>query len=249
MGEQRQKKVSEEDALKDAEKTINALKKQEVDSTKNTAEKKPASKTSAIRKTWQRSMKYKKILENFERAKKYPIDEALELIKKTSYSKFDGSVEVHINLEKTKKGETIRELIKLPHGTGKIIKAAVIDEKLAEKILKDKRTDFDILLATPQMMPKIGRIAKILGPQGKMPNPKSGTVTADPEKSLEEIKKGRTEFKADKQNIIHLVIGKTSWDSKKLMENYQVLMNSLTGKKLQSVTICATMGPGIKIAL
>ena len=140
-------------------------------------------------------------------------------------------------------------MIKLPHGTGKIIKAAVIDEKLAEKILKDKRTDFDILLATPQMMPKIGRIAKILGPQGKMPNPKSGTVTADPEKSLEEIKKGRTEFKADKQNIIHLVIGKTSWDSKKLMENYQVLMNSLTGKKLQSVTICATMGPGIKIAL
>ena len=193
--------------------------------------------------------KQKRALLEVDRSKRYPLDEAIELAKKTSYSKFPGSLEVHVKLEKTKKGESVRGIIQLPHGNGKEINAAVIDDEIIEKILKDKNTKYDILIATPQMMPKIAKIAKILGPLGKMPNPKSGTVTTEPEKAIEEIKKGKVEYKADKQGIIHLTLGKINWDDNKLKENFQTLLNQLTGQKLNSVVLCATMGPGIKVNL
>lgn len=255
MGEQRNKKVSNEEALAEAEKTLKALEVKQEDAktqkensvTKGVKEQKPTSKKKEG-KAKVRSEKYKKSMGLVDRSKLYQLDDAFDLLKKTSYSKFDGSVEVHIRLEKLKKGETVRGLMQLPHGTGKELRAAVIDEALIEQIIKDKKTSFDVLIATPEMMPKIARIAKILGPLGKMPNPKSGTITANPNKAIEEIKKGKTEYKADKQNIIHLVIGKTSWDKNKLKENLTSVSNTLVGKKLQSITICATMGPGIKIA-
>ena len=249
MGEQRNKKVSEEEALKEAEKTLGELKekkteKKPLDDTWGKEDKKKVEKGPKYR-----SKKYLDAKSVIDRNKYYPVDEAFDLVKKTSYSKFAGSVEVHIRLEPSKKKESVRGLVQLPHGTGKELKAAVIDEKMIEEIIKNKTTDYDILLVTPEMMPKIAKIAKILGPQGKMPNPKSGTVSANPEKSLEEIKKGKTEFKADKQGIIHLVIGKTSWESGKLRDNFKVIVNALQGQKLQSATVCATMGPGIKLAL
>jgi len=263
MGEQRNKKVSEEEALKEAEKTLNELKgkktqdghakieepKEEKKDKKESLDDTRDKEKKVEKGPKYRSKKYLNARSIIDRNKYYPINEALDLVKKTSYSKFAGSVELHIRLELSKKKESVRGLIQLPHGTGKELKAGVIDDKMIEEIIKNKKTDYDILLATPQMMPKIARIAKILGPQGKMPNPKSGTVTATPEKSLEEIKKGKSEYKADKQGIIHLLIGKTSWENNKLVENYKTVMTSLIGQKLQTVTACATMGPGIKIAL
>lgn len=259
MGEQHAKKISEEEALKEAEKTLGELKEKKAEAAKDISEmgkKKPFEETQdkdEKKKTEKvpkfRSKKYLVARSAIDRNKLYPIDEAIELVKKTSYSKFPGSVELHIRLEPAKKKEAVRGLVQLPHGTGKELKAGIINEKMVEEILKNKKTDYDILLATPEMMPKIARIAKILGPQGKMPNPKSGTVSPTPEKSLEEIKKGKTEYKADKQEIIHLVIGKTSWDDNKLKDNFKAIINSVGGHKLQSVTICATMGPGIKVSL
>lgn len=251
MGEQKNKKISEEEALEEANKTLNALKKKDEDdgAEKKTEKNKEKSQAKVkVGKAKVRSEKYKKSLELVDRKKMYALSDALDLLKKTSYSKFDGSVEVHFRLENTKKGDLVRGLMQLPHGTGKDIKVAVIDEKMIDQIIKDKNTKYDILIATPDMMPKIARIAKILGPLGKMPNPKSGTVTSNPSQTEKEIKSGKTEYKADKQNIIHLVIGKVSWDKNKLEENFKTAINTLTGKKLQSVVICSTMGPGIKIA-
>lgn len=289
MGEQKVKKVSEEEALAEAEKTLQELKKKKVPTElhsvefrssdresstpsgdprpgsvgkekikreveKEKEEEKKAPKRSQAekvkkKKVKQRSQKYKKALELVDRNKLYSLNEALDLVRKTSYSKFEGSVEIHLRLEKAKKRESIRGLIQLPHKVGKEAKAAVLDEDLIKKIVKDKRTDYDILLATPEIMPKIAKIAKILGPQGKMPTPKSGTVTNDPKKSLEEIKSGRIEYKADQGGNIHLSIGKVSWDKSKLKDNFQIIINALASQKLQSIVVSATMGPGIKIAL
>ena len=260
MGELRQKKVSEKDALKEAEETLDALKgvkeKKEASvesadekSAQSAAETKVEAKKVKVGKAKHRSSKYKKAFEQVDRNKFYSFDEALELVKKTSYSKFDGSIEVHIGLEKVKKGDTVRGLIQFPHQAGKEVKATVLDEALVEKIFTAKKTEFDILLASPEMMPKIAKIAKILGPQGKMPNPKSGTITNDPQKVIEEIKAGRWEYKADEQGNIHLVIGKVSWDKEKLTENYKVLQHALANRKLRSVTLSATMGPGVKVQL
>jgi len=260
MGEQRNKRISEADALAEAEKMLDALKKeknpnQDGDTAGEETKQADAKETDAkktrtkVGKAKVRSAKYKKSLTLVDRNKKYSVPEALELVKNTTYSKFPGSVEVHLRLEGHKKGEAVRGILQLPNGSGKEVNAAILDDKMIEEILKNKRTEHDVLIATPEMMPKIARVAKILGPQGKMPSPKSGTVTKDPEKILAEIKKGRTEYKADSQGIVHVVIGKTNWEPKKLEENYKSLLNSLVGKKLSSITICATMGPGIKVSL
>jgi large subunit ribosomal protein L1 len=243
------KKVSEQEALEEAEKTLKALDESKAEFEESKDEKKSTKKTKKEGRAKIRSVKYKKSLELVDRTKFYTLDDALDLVKKTAYSKFDGSLEVHVRLQKLKKGESVRGMVQLPYGTGKEIKAAVLDDALIEKIIKDKKTSYDMLFATPDMMPKIARIAKILGPQGKMPNPKSGTVTSDPKKALEEIKNGKTEYKSDKQGIIHQTIGKASWDKKKLEENYTAFVNILSNQKLQSIAICATMGPGIKIAI
>lgn len=234
-----EKKVDEEVEVKEVEKT--EKKKETVEKSKTSAKKES--------KPRQRSIKYKKALELVDRSKKYSIDEAIELAKKTSYSKFDGSLEIHARLEKSKKTDNVRGLLQLPHGNGKTVKAVLLDDKIIESILKNKKTEYDVLVATPDMMPKIARIAKILGPQGKMPSPKSGTVTTDPDKILKEIQAGRSEYKADANGNIHISIGKLSWDDTKLLENYKVAINALAAQKLQSITLSATMGPGIKIEL
>lgn len=260
MGEQKNKKVSEEEALVEAEKTLKMLEEKKEESKekpvepKAETEKKPAkvAKTKLrSKKPKFRSRKYQEAAKLVDRTKLYGIDEALELVKKTAYTKFPASVELHIRLVLDKKGkpEALRGLINLPHPTGKKINAAVIDEELIAKIQKEKSANFDLLLAKPEMMPKMARIAKILGPKGLMPNPKSGTITSDPEKTLKEIQGGRIEYKTDSFGIIHLIIGKTTDESKKLNENYQALLAVLPINKLQKINVCATMGPSIKIKL
>ncbi|EKD55915.1 MAG: 50S ribosomal protein L1 [uncultured bacterium] len=313
MGEQKNKKVSEEDALKEAEAMLKMLENQkekavtsdEVTSDMEKNEEQKDSETekqkdnksgelgvessgekveenesetksneesvhpersrgasSAVKKKSAkvkakgpkiRSKKYQEKYALVDRSKFYSFDEALELVKKTSYVKFDASVEMHVRLvaPKTKKTkqEQIRNTVQLPHSIGKEPKVGIVDEAMAEQILKDKSTDFDILLATPAMMPKIARLAKILGPQGKMPNPKTGTVTTDVEKTLKEIKSGRVEYKSDDTGNIHQMIGKVSFDNKKLEENYRAIISAISVSKIQSIVLSATMGPGVKVKL
>ena len=183
----------------------------------------------------------------------YNLKDALELIKNTSYTKFDASVEMHIKLNPPKnkkiKQEQVRGMLQLVHSTGKEPNVAILDEALVEQIIKNKKTSFDILIATPEMMPKIARLAKILGPQGKMPNPKTGTVTADPQKAIAEIKSGRAEYKSDNTGNIHLMFGKVSFDTEKLEENYKAVASAVGLNKISRISLSATMGPGVKVKL
>lgn len=224
------------------EKTVQEISKEK---------EKPAKeiKKTKIGKAKIRSKKYQDVLKLIDRKRIYELSEALDLIKKTSFSKFPGQVEVHLRvLNKAGKPENLRGTLKYPHETGKKIKIVILDEKEIQKIQKTKKTDFDVALATPEMMPQVGKLAKILGPKGKMPNPKSGTVTANPEKTKKELEEGLSEYKTDTYGIIHQVIGKVSYDPKNLIENFQCLVAAVPREKIASIYLCATMGPSIKVA-
>lgn len=247
MGEKRAKKQTEEEILAEAEKTIAEV-KEKVELTDK--EEKDSSKVKKIKAGKRaRSIKYIEAVSKVDKNKFYPLEEALELVRATSYSKFDGSIEAHIKIKIKKGQDNLRGTINLAHGVGKVTKVAIVDEAMIEKILKDKKTEFDVLLARPEMMPKLAKVAKILGPAGKMPNPKTGTITTDPEKAIEEFKAGKMEYRADSYNIIHQVIGKVSFDTSKLMDNYKTLFAVLPQTRVQSITLCSTMGPGIKVKL
>ncbi len=199
-----------------------------------------------------RSLRYLERIALVDRAKRYSVPEALELVKKTSYANFDSTVEIHIHVKsKGKKGseEAQRGVVHLPHGTGKTPRIAIANEELIEKVSSTKRADFDILIATPELMPALAKVAKILGPVGKMPNPKYGTVTQNPDELKKEIEAGRREWRADAGNNIHLPIGKLSWDEKKLNENLAVVFAAVPSTKIASATLSATMGPGIPLEI
>lgn len=252
MGAQKEKKVSQDETLKEAEKQLDNQKKKKIEA--EIKGEKPEStkrtKTKKVKPQKIRSQRYIKVKELVDRNKKYKLEEAIELAKKTSYSKFEGSIELHIKLIKSKKQvQPIRQLVNLPHGTGKKINIIILDEEEIAKIAKSKKTDFDVAIATPQIMSRIAKIAKILGPKGLMPNPKSGTITTEPQKTKEELEKGKVEIKEDSTGIIHQLVGKTSWDDKKIKENIDTILKYIPSSKLQNITICATMGPGIKIAI
>ncbi len=177
--------------------------------------------------------------------KLYKLEEAIGLAKKVSYSKFDGTVSLAIRIAKSKKtDESIRGTIRLPHGTGKKVKVAVASEELIEEIKKGK-TDFDLLVATPEMMPRLAQVAKILGPKGKMPNPKDGTVVDDPQAHLEELGERIVRFRADAHRNVHIPVGRVSWADEKLLENIQAALKTLASEKKLSVTLSPTMGPGV----
>lgn len=222
-----------------------------------------------------RGKKYRAITEKIDKSKSYSSEEAFKLVKKSKIAKFDESVEVHVKLDiDTKKGEQqVRGAIVLPHGVGKAKRIAVVtstkakeaeeagadvvgDENLIEKIKLGKIENFDVLVATPEMMPKLAKVAKILGPRGLMPSPKTETVTEKVEETVKMLKKGKISFKNDTSGIIHQVIGKLSFEEKKLQENYEAFLgavqkakpNGLKGKYIVSISTCSTMGPGIKIA-
>ncbi len=222
-----------------------------------------------------RGKKYQEAAKLINRAELYDIEPAFDLVYKTSVAKFDETVEAHFRLgvDGRHADQQVRGAIVLPNGTGKTVRVLVFAkgekaheaeaagadyvgaEELAQKIQQESWFDFDVVVATPDMMGVVGRLGKLLGPKGLMPSPKSGTVTMDVTKALQEIKAGKVEYRLDKLNIIHTPIGKVSFGPEKLRENYAALVEAIIkakpaaakGQYIRSAAIATTMGPGIKI--
>ncbi|MDR2167260.1 MAG: 50S ribosomal protein L1 [Clostridiales bacterium] len=219
--------------------------------------------------------KYREKLTLFDKMAQYEPAEALDLVQKTSFAKFDETVECHIRLgvDSRHADQQVRGAVVLPHGTGKTARILVFAkgdkakeaeeagadfvgaEEFIPRIQNDGWFDYDVVVATPDMMGVVGRLGKILGPKGLMPNPKSGTVTADVAKAIADIKAGKVEYRLDKTNIIHVPMGKVSFGTEKLSENFQTLIQAIIkakpsaakGTYLRSITVCSSMGPGVKI--
>lgn len=219
--------------------------------------------------------KYTEVSKLVEKNKLYSKEEAIKLVKSTAVTKFDSSVEIamRLNLDTKKADQQLRGAFVLPNGTGKTKKVLVIakgdqakaaqaagadyvgDMDYLEKIEKENWFDFDTMIATPDMMPALGKLGKVLGPKGLMPNPKTGTVTMDTKKAVEEVKKGRVEYRTDSYGNIHALIGKVSFDEDKLLENLDAFVSLIIKNKpavvkgtyIKGITVSSTMGPGIKI--
>jgi len=191
------------------------------------------------------SKRYQQAAKLVDKNKTYPIKKAIALLKKVSLSRFNGTVEAHINVkEKGTSGN-----IFFPHGTGKKLRIVIADDKLLTKLAKGK-IDFDVLLATPKIMPKLAKFGKLLGPKGLMPNPKADTVIDDPDKKVKELSKGKVYFKTEKQApIIHLVFGKMDFKDNQLIENFKALINAIGPTKIKKVVIKSTISPGIKVEI
>lgn len=221
------------------------------------------------------SKRMKAVREKVDSKKVYSLEEAVKILKETSSVKFDSSVEVHVALGiDPKKGDQIvRSTVVLPHGNGKIKRVAAFtthtkeakeagadiigDEEFMAEIKKTGKCDFDVAIATPEIMPKLAVIAKILGQKGLMPNPKSGTISPDVAKMIQEIKKGKETFKNDDSANVHLAVGKISFDEAKIIENINTFIDSVKkakpvgykGTYIRSIAISSTMGPGLKVSL
>ncbi len=224
-----------------------------------------------------RSKRYQEMAKKVDKNKNYPIEQAISLVKETGTAKFDASVEVHIKLgiNPKKSDQQVRTAFTLPNGTGKtkIIAAFVSPDKekeakeagadivggqdLIDKIKSTGKIEFELTVSTPDMMPKLAIIAKTLGPRGLMPSPKNETITTNLKKTIGELKKGKVDFKSDDTGNVHQTIGKVSFDQKKLLENYNALIDALKKAKpstakgtfIQGISIASSMGPGIKIQL
>lgn len=222
-----------------------------------------------------RGKRYVEAAKLVDRANLYETAEAMELAKKTAVAKFDETIEAHIRTgcDGRHAEQQIRGAVVLPHGTGKEVKVLVFakgdkvaeaeaagaefvgGEELIPKIQNDGWFDFDVVVATPDMMGVVGRLGRVLGPKGLMPNPKAGTVTMDVTKAVKDIKAGKVEYRLDKTNIIHVPIGKASFSEEQLADNFQALIDAiikakpsaLKGQYLKSITVTSTMGPGIKL--
>ena len=218
--------------------------------------------------------RYRQQYEKIERDRPYPPAEAISLLKQTASANFDETVELHVTLGVNVRHaeEQLRGTLALPHGLGKDVSVAVFaqgqqardaeaagadfvgGEDLAQKV-EEGWTGFDVVIATPEMMPAVGKLGRVLGPQGKMPNPKVGTVTEDVEKAVTESKAGKVEYRTDRQAIIHMAIGKASFDERKLLDNYLAVIeeilrakpSSAKGRYILSSTLTTTMGPGIRV--
>ncbi len=221
--------------------------------------------------------KYNEAAKLIDRANFYEMEEAVSLVKKTATSKFDETVEIHIRTgcDGRHAEQQIRGAVVLPNGTGKTVRVLVFakgdkvaeaeaagadyvgGEELIPKIQNDGWLDFDVVVATPDMMGVVGRLGKVLGPKGLMPNPKAGTVTMDVTKAINDIKAGKIEYRLDKTNIIHCPVGKASFTEEQLNQNVGALMDaivkakpsSLKGQYLRSITLTSTMGPGVKVSV
>mgnify|MGYP003367965819 FL=1 len=224
-----------------------------------------------------KSKKYTEALSKIEKGRLYSLEEAVKLVKETSVSTFDGTVEiaVRLNLDTKKNDQQLRGAIVLPHGTGKTKKVLVLakgdaakaatdagadyvgDVDMITKIEKENWFDFDVIIATPEMMPMLGKLGRVLGPKGLMPNPKTGTVTMDTKKAVEDVKKGRVEYRTDSYANVHALVGKVSFDDEKLVDNVKAFMDVIIKSKpqaakgiyLKGVSLASTMGPGIKVDL
>lgn len=222
------------------------------------------------------SKRYKESLKSLDIAKVYQLKEAISVLKKMSPPKFDGSVDLHfsLNIDPKKSDQMVRGTVVLPYGTGKKVRVAVFCKGEHERIAKEAGADnvggnelidkvaggfldFDCAIATPEMMKDLSKLGKILGPRGLMPSPKTGTVTNDIVKAIEDVKKGKVEFRVDKQSGVHLSVGKISFDEEKVYENASCVINALTeakpasvkGKFVKSAFISSSMNPGLKLAV
>ncbi len=219
--------------------------------------------------------KYAESIKSFDTAKQYDITEAMDIVLNTAKAKFDETIEFHVKLgvDPKQADQQVRGVIVLPNGTGKSQKVLVIAkgdkadvaakagadfvgaEDMIAKIQKENWFGFDVMITTPDMMGVVGRIGKILGPKGLMPNPKSGTVTMDVEKAIKEVKAGKVEYRLDKTAVIHCSIGKKSFGKEKLIENYNALLDAIVkakpasskGQYIKSIAVASTMGPGVKV--
>ena len=219
--------------------------------------------------------RYSEAAKLIEKTKTYDLEEAVALVKKTASAKFDETIEAHFRLgvDGRHADQQVRGAVVLPHGTGKTVKVLVfakgnkVDEALAAgadyaggdelvpKIQNEGWLDFDVVVATPDMMGVVGRLGRVLGPKGLMPNPKAGTVTMDVTKAINDIKAGKIEYRLDKSNIIHVPIGKASFTEEQLTDNFQTLIDAVVkakpaaakGQYIQSLVVASTMGPGVKL--
>jgi large subunit ribosomal protein L1 len=222
-----------------------------------------------------RSKRYSEAIKNFDKTQTYEVADAVKHVKELATAKFDETIEMHIRLgvDGRHADQQVRGATVLPHGTGKTKRVLVFAkgakaeeaeaagadyvgaEDMAQKIQQEGWFEFDAVVATPDMMGVVGRLGRILGPKGLMPNPKSGTVTMDVAKALEDIKAGKVEYRLDKSNIIHVIIGKKSFDDEKLVENANTLINAIAkakpsaakGQYFKSITMASTMSPGVKV--
>ena len=220
--------------------------------------------------------RYSECLKAYDKTKLYEVEEAMDVVLNTSKAKFDETIEFHVRLgvDPKQADQQVRGVIVLPHGTGKTVKVLVIAkgdkadaaqeagadyvgaEELVMKIQKDNWFDFDTVITTPDMMGVVGRIGKLLGPKGLMPNPKSGTVTPDVAKAVKDVKAGKVEYRLDKTAVIHCVIGKKSFGKEKLTENFNALLDAIVkakpaaakGTYIKSISLASTMGPGVKVS-
>ncbi len=219
--------------------------------------------------------KYAESIKTFDRTKQYEIGEAMDIVLNTAKAKFDETVEFHCKLgvDPKQADQQVRGVIVLPNGTGKTVRVLVIAkgekadqaqaagadyvgaEEIVARIQKENWFDFDTVITTPDMMGVVGRIGKLLGPKGLMPNPKSGTVTMDVEKAIKDVKAGKVEYRLDKTAVIHCPIGKKSFGKEKLIENYNALFEAIVkakpaaakGQYIKGVSVASTMGPGVKV--
>ena len=222
-----------------------------------------------------RGKKYNEAVKSFDKSVQYDVNDAVKYVKQVATAKFDETIEAHIRLgvDGRHADQQVRGAVVLPHGTGKTVRVLVFakGDKLAEaeaagadfvggdelvpKIQNDNWFEFDVVVATPDMMGVVGRLGRVLGPKGLMPNPKAGTVTMDVAKAVADIKAGKIEYRLDKTNIIHVPMGKASFTEEQLADNFQALIGAINkakpaaakGQYLKSVTIAPTMGPGVKL--
>ena len=224
-----------------------------------------------------RGKKYQDAVKAYDRAAQYDVADAIDIVKKNATAKFDETIELHLRTgcDGRHAEQQIRGAVVLPHGTGKTVKVLVFakgdkineaeaagadyvgGEELIPKIQNEGWLDFDVVVATPDMMGVVGRLGKVLGPKGLMPNPKAGTVTMDVTKAVNDIKAGKIEYRLDKTNIVHVPVGKASFSEEALQENFNALMDAivkakpsaLKGQYLRSITLTSTMGPGVKVSV
>lgn len=266
--------------LKEVEEKEEKIERQKEGSAAQTSEEVSAAKKKGpapkVRNQLERKSKgYRKSAELVDKTKEYTVKEAAELLPRTSFVKFDASVEVHVNLgvDPKQADQNIRASVSLPHGTGKTLRVAVFapadQHEAAKKAgadivgeddflqqLDKELLDFDILIATPQLMAKLGKYARILGPKGLMPNPKSGTVTTKVADAVKDAKKGKVEFRVDKQSIVHQAVGKVSFTPAQIAENTAVILKAIADAKpasvksfyIQKISMATTMGPSVRIA-
>ncbi|MDZ7374822.1 MAG: 50S ribosomal protein L1 [candidate division KSB1 bacterium] len=221
-----------------------------------------------------RSKRYLAVREKVERGQEYPLTEALRLVKETATAKFDETVEVHVRLgvDPRHAEQQVRGTVTLPHGTGKPVRVLVLTKGPQEKEAREAGADyvgfeeyidkiqegwldFDVVIATPDVMPQVGKLGRILGPRGLMPNPKSGTVTMNVKEAVREVKAGRIDFRVDRYGILHVPIGKVSFDVDKLADNAKAFLEAVLrlrppavkGQYVRSITVSSTMGPGIRV--